>query len=76
MIGDEIYKFAKELWSINRSITGEGLRETVKKISTHLSKLEIKSVPSGTKVFDWEILPEWYVQEAYIISPEGKKICY
>ena len=75
MIGDEIYKFAKELWPINRSITGEGLRETLKKLSTHLTKLEIKSVPSGTKVFDWEIPPEWHVREAYIISPEGKKIC-
>jgi aminopeptidase-like protein len=75
MIGDEIYKFAKELWPINRSITGEGLRETLKKISTHLTKLEIKSVPSGTKVFDWEIPPEWHVREAYIISPEGKRIC-
>jgi aminopeptidase-like protein len=75
MIGDEIYKFAKELWSINRSITGEGLRETLKKLSTHLTKLEIKSVSSGTKVFDWEIPPEWHVREAYIISPEGKKIC-
>ena len=75
MIGDEIYKFAKELWPINRSITGEGLRETLKKLSTHLTKLEIKSVSSGTKVFDWEIPPEWHVREAYIISPEGKKIC-
>lgn len=75
MIGDEIYKFTKELWPINRSITGEGVRETLKKISTHLTKLEIKSVPSGTKVFDWEIPPEWHVREAYIISPEGNKIC-
>ena len=39
MIGDEIYKFAKELGPINRSITGEGLRETLKKLSTHLAKL-------------------------------------
>ena len=75
MIGNEIYQFAKELWPINRSITGKGLRETLKKVSKHLSKLEIKSVPSGTKVFDWTVPKEWDVKEAYIITPSGMKIC-
>ena len=74
-IGSEIHEFARELWPINRSITGEGARETLKKISHHLPTLDIKSVPSGTKVFDWEIPNEWYINEAYIIMPNGKKIC-
>ena len=74
-IGSEIHEFARELWPINRSITGEGVRETLKKISHHLPTLDIKSVPSGTKVFDWEIPNEWYINEAYIIMPNGKKIC-
>ena len=43
MIGNEIHNFARELWPINRSITGEGLRETLRRISKHLTKLEIKS---------------------------------
>ncbi|MDC0134427.1 DUF4910 domain-containing protein [Alphaproteobacteria bacterium] len=75
MIGDEIYKFAKELWPINRSITGEGVRETLERIKVHLPKLAIKSVPSGTPVFDWTIPREWSVNEAYIVSPSGVKIC-
>jgi aminopeptidase-like protein len=75
MIGDEIYKFAKELWPINRSITGEGVRETLGRIKVHLPKLEIKSVPSGTPVFDWKIPREWSVNEAYIVSPSGEKMC-
>jgi aminopeptidase-like protein len=76
MIGNEIHKFAKELWPINRSITGEGVRETLAKIKKeHLPNLNIKSVPSGTKVFDWVVPPEWHVSKAYIISPEGNKIC-
>ena len=75
MIGDEIYKFAKELWPLNRSITGDGVRETLKKISTHLKKINIKSVPSGTKVFDWTVPQEWHVTKAYIITPDRKKIC-
>ena len=74
-IGLEIHEFAKELWPINRSITGEGVRETLKMIKRHLSQLKINSVPSGTKVFDWTVPKEWSVEEAYIITPSGEKIC-
>ena len=75
MIGNEIYKFAKELWPFNRSITGDGLRDTLQRISEHLPALKIKAVPSGTKVFDWTVPKEWKIKEAYIITPKGKKIC-
>ena len=75
MLGKEMHQFAKELWPINRSITGEGVRQTLKIISTHLPKLKIKSVPSGSKVFDWSIPKEWNVKKAYIMTPNGKKIC-
>ena len=75
MIGNEIYKFARELWPINRSITGDGLRDTLQRISKHLPALKIKSVLSGTKVFDWTVPKEWTIKEAYIITPKGKKIC-
>jgi aminopeptidase-like protein len=74
MIGNKIHKFARELWPINRSITGEGVRETLKKISSHLP-IKIKSIPSGKKVFDWTVPKEWSVKEAYIVTPDGKKIC-
>ena len=33
MIGKKIYNFAKELWPINRSLSGEGVRETLKTIA-------------------------------------------
>ena len=75
MIGNEIHNFARELWGINRSITGEGVRETLGKINNHLQNMTIHSVSSGTKVFDWEIPKEWHVNEAHIITPSGKKIC-
>ena len=75
MIGNEIHQFARELWPINRSITGEGVRETLRRISKHLPNLVIKSVPSGTVVFDWTVPKEWSVKEAYIITPGGEKIC-
>ena len=76
MIGKEIHNFAKKLWKINRSLTGEGVRESLGKIKEeHLNNLLIKSVPSGTKVFDWTVPLEWHVSEAYIITPNGEKIC-
>ena len=75
MIGKNIYKFAQELWPINRSITGKGTKETLKLIKQHLPQLKINSVPSGTNVFDWIIPKEWDVKEAYVITPSGEKIC-
>ncbi len=75
MIGNKIYNLASKLFPINRSLTGEGVRETLKIISSHIPNLKIKSVPSGTKVFDWNVPKEWLVKEAYIITPSGKKIC-
>ena len=70
MLGNEIYQFARELFPINRSITGDGVRKTLQKISEHLPKLQVKSVPTGTKVFDWTVPKEWSVNEAYIITPK------
>lgn len=75
MIGQKIYDLAKELWPLNRSITGEGLRKTLNIINQHIPNLKIHSVKTGTKVFDWTVPKEWLVHEAYIIDPTGKKIC-
>ena len=75
MKGLEIYQFAKELWPINRSITGEGVRLTLERIKSYLPDLEIKAVPSGTDVFDWTIPKEWSANDAYIVTPSGEKIC-
>ena len=74
-IGVKIHNLAKRLWGINRSITGEGVRETLTILKKHLPNLVIKSVPSGTDVFDWTVPKEWKVKEAYIVAPDGRKIC-
>ena len=75
MIGQKIYDLAKQLWPINRSITGEGVRKTIGILSKIIPKLKIHSVPSQTKVFDWVVPKEWNVEEAYIVTPTGEKIC-
>ena len=74
-IGKQIYTFAKEIFPIHRSITGKGLRETLNKIKKINPSLQLKSLPSNQKVFDWKIPYEWSINSAYIIDPLGKKIC-
>jgi len=75
MIGTEIHKFASSLWNINRSITGIGVRETLNRIKSIIPEIVINEVPSGTKVFDWIVPKEWRINDAFIISPSGEKIC-
>tara|TARA_Y100000022_G_scaffold74814_1_gene64434 strand:- start:494 stop:1774 length:1281 start_codon:yes stop_codon:yes gene_type:complete len=75
MIGQEIHTFATQLWGINRSITGQGVRNTLDLVKQHLPDLEVKSIPSGTEVFDWIVPKEWHAKDAYIITPSGEKIC-
>lgn len=75
MIGVEIHEFAKKLWPINRSLTGDGVRQTLKLIQNEVPELNIFEVSSGTPVFDWVIPKEWRIEDAYIITPSGKKIC-
>ncbi len=73
-LGNLMYKWATDLFPINRSLTGEGVRETLHYIKNILPELTIKSIPSGEQVFDWKIPNEWNVKDAYIITPKGKKI--
>lgn len=64
-----------DLFPINRSLTGPRVRETLQYIKANLlPHSQIKSIASGTKVFDWEVPPEWSVKEAYVKNKNGKKI--
>lgn len=73
-LGNTMYGWAKDLFPINRSITGQGLRDTLKYIKDILPKLEIKEVETGTKIFDWEVPREWNVVEAYVDDEYGNRI--
>ncbi|EJL2203304.1 DUF2172 domain-containing protein, partial [Escherichia coli] len=59
----------------NRSLTGDGVRDTLNILKEYIPELSIYEVPSGTKVFDWVIPKEWRIKDAYIITPDGDKIC-
>lgn len=75
MIGAEIHRFASQLFPMNRSLTGVGVRETLQCIKEKLPDLEIHSVPSGSKAFDWEVPQEWFISDAFIVTPDGTRIC-
>ncbi len=61
------------LWPINRSLTGNGVRKSFDILSEYID-LEITEVPSGAKVFDWVVPPEWNINDGYIVTPDGNKI--
>ena len=72
-VGEQIYALAAKLFPICRSITGDGVRETLREIGTHVD-LDVREVPTGTPVFDWVVPPEWNVRAAYIKDARGEKI--
>ena len=71
--GKAMHQLVAELFPICRSITGNGVRETLRIIKSFVP-LEIFEVPSGSKVFDWTVPREWNIRDAYILDAEGNKI--
>jgi len=74
-LGLKMHELCQELFPICRSITGDGFRQSLSILSRHMPNLKTNEVPTGTKCFDWEIPKEWNIKDAYIIAPNGKKIC-
>ena len=72
--GDKMYALIEELFPICRSLTGNGVRETLTILKRELPGLQLHEVPSGTRSFDWTVPEEWNVRDAYVIGPNGKKV--
>src|SRR5262245_8120165 len=72
-IVEQIFALAAKLYPICRSITGDGVRETLHEIGTHID-LDVHEVPTGTPVFDWTIPLEWNIRGAYIEDSRGAKV--
>ena len=74
-IGQEMFDWAVDLFPINRSITGDGVRQTLQYIKNIIPEMLVNEVPSGTRCFDWTIPQEWNCDDGYILDPDGNKIC-
>ena len=74
--GERMHALISRLYKIPRSITGKGFRDSLDIIDESVGGiLERFSIPSGTQVFDWRVPPEWVINDGYIITPDGDKIC-
>lgn len=71
--GQEMFALLEKLFPICRSITGDGVRQTLQLLQKELP-INLIEVPSGTEVFDWTVPDEWNISDAYIQDPKGKTI--
>ncbi len=76
--GQRIYDLCGRIFPICRSITGDGVRETLKLLDEYIAdtdyRLNIMEIPTGTQVYDWTIPKEWVIRDAYIEDESGHHI--
>ena len=74
MTKKKFLSLARELWPLNRSLTGDGVRQTLRILKKYNKSLKLLKFKSGEKVFDWTIPKEWFVKDAWIKDNKNKKI--
>ncbi len=72
-LGEQAYQLIAELYPLCRSITGEGVRQTLAILRRHIP-LTIHEVPTGSRVFDWTVPKEWTIRDACIKNARGERI--
>src|SRR5271156_5341997 len=72
-LGNRLHAFVSELYPICSSITGNGLREILRRIGQRIP-LQIHEVPTGTRAFDWTVPREWNIRDAYVKNSRGERV--
>jgi len=72
-VGRKAYELISTLYPICRSITGDGVRQTLGILKKHIP-IAIREVATGTRAFDWVVPKEWNIRDAYIKNPSGERI--
>lgn len=72
-VGEGMHALIAELYPIARSITGDGVRETLRRLQKRIPLL-VHEVPTGTRVFDWTVPREWNIRGAWIRDPQGETV--
>jgi aminopeptidase-like protein len=71
--GAGMHALVRELYPICRSITGDGVRQTLARLQQEIP-LQVHEVPSGTQVFDWTVPREWNIRDAYVKNSRGERV--
>lgn len=71
--GPRMHEMIADLVPLPRSLTGEGVRATLRAVGERLP-LSVEEVDSGTVVYDWSVPPEWSLREAFIAGPGGERV--
>ena len=69
-----MHALAQRLWPFPRSLTGNGVRQTLEVLAEYLPGLTVHEVPSGTSVLDWVVPEEWNITDAFLVAPNGQRV--
>jgi len=71
---EPMHAWATDLYPLRRSLTGEGVRQTLAYLGGLLPGLTVHAVPSGTRAFDWTVPDEWTLRDAYVANEAGVRV--